>query len=104
MSKAITKPQGPAGAVGGPDPLAAWGTGAAATGEITPHDTNAQPTLPCRGLWVGVAGDIVIVDHRGYQAVLEGFSGWLPAYVHRVRATESGGARTTTADNIVAFQ
>lgn len=104
MSTAAKVDAGPHGRVGGSDPLCRWGTATNTSGEVTPHDSNAQPTLPARGLWVGTAGTIVLEDHRGYQCVLENFSGWFPGYVSRVRAAEAGGVRTTTASNIVAFQ
>lgn len=68
-------------------------TGAAA---VTPAD-GSDLDRTARALWVGVAGDVVVVLQDGSEVTLKGVQGLLPAVVKRVKATD------TTATDIVAL-
>ncbi|MBM2293461.1 hypothetical protein JQX09_15635 [Sulfitobacter pseudonitzschiae] len=66
---------------------------------VTPHAENDLPLSPCRGLYVGGGGDLVVVAERGGEAVT--FVGvptgaLLPISCCAVRAT-------STATNIIAL-
>ena len=67
---------------------------------ITPHDSNSQPGLPCRALFVGGAGALAVIDGSGAAVTLTGVVAGtvLPLEVSRVKATG------TTATNIVALR
>lgn len=66
---------------------------------VTPHDSQAQPGLPSRGLYIGVSGDVSVITQGGttitFKAVPVGF---FPVLVSRVRATG------TSATDIIAGQ
>jgi hypothetical protein len=66
---------------------------------VTPHDTNDQAISGCRGLWIGVAGNVAIIAKDDTAAVtLTGVPiGLLPVQAKRVMATN------TTATTIVAL-
>lgn len=94
---------GPFGKVGPTDPGTVWGNATNTSGEVTPDDAAAQEGMPCRGLWVGGAGTLVLTDDSDNQVVLENATGWMPGRWKRVKVNEDGGARTTTATNIVPY-
>lgn len=67
---------------------------------VTPHDSTDLAEGPCRALYIGGAGNIVLV--RPQDGVAVTFSGvlagtFLPCYALRVNSTN------TTATNIVAL-
>lgn len=65
---------------------------------VTPHDTN-ELTAVSRALWIGVAGNVVVVTANGTTLTLKGASAGqvIPIRVKQVRATN------TTATDIVAL-
>lgn len=67
-------------------------TGGAA---VTPSD--AAMLAPNRALWVGGAGNLVVVMADGQSLTLNNASGWMPLAVSKVMATG------TTATGIVAL-
>ena len=64
--------------------------------EVTPDDA-ADLSVTARALWVGGAGDVVVITAGGDQVAFAGASGMLPVRVDRVLATG------TTASQIVAL-
>ena len=64
---------------------------------ITPNDGADIGNAPCRGLWVGVTGDVSVVMAGGGSVTFVGVQGLLPVRVDRVNATG------TTATSIVAL-
>lgn len=66
---------------------------------VTPSDTVNFPGGACRGLYVGVTGNVAVVDTTGvvvtYTAVAAGI-------VHPIRATRIN-ATNTTATSILAL-
>lgn len=63
---------------------------------ITPHDTNELATKP-RGIYVGVAGDVVLTDEAGTDCTYKNASGVLPVRAVKVKATG------TTATNLIGI-
>jgi hypothetical protein len=72
------------------------GSPAAQAATVTPNDAADLPTAS-RALYVGTAGNLVIVTVGGSTVTLVGASGWMPVRVARVLATG------TTAGDIVAL-
>jgi hypothetical protein len=67
---------------------------------VTPDDGTDLPTAPCKALWIGSGGDIVVdmeVSGSAITFVGVGSGVLLPIRVNRVRAT------STTAADIVAL-
>ncbi len=65
---------------------------------VTPHDTN-QLTFVTRGIWVGAAGNMIVITSGGDTVTLVGIvAGTLiPLRVHTIKATG------TTAASIVGL-
>lgn len=68
---------------------------------FTPSDTATFQSLfgveACRGLWVGTAGDIRVIDLDGNESVIPSVPvGLLPGYFAQVKATD------TTASGLLA--
>ena len=65
--------------------------------EFTPDDDATFQSLfgveACRGLWVGVAGDIRVVDLDGNEVLIVGApAGLLPGYFAQVKASDTTAA------------
>lgn len=65
---------------------------------ITPHDTNELANVT-RAIYVGGAGNIVLVTAAGNEVTL---SGCLAGHVYRVRAKQVKST-STTATNLIAL-
>lgn len=67
---------------------------------VTPHDSNVQPGMPCKGIYVGGAGNLAIIDGTGATVLLSGIPAgtFLPIKAKRIRAT------STTATLIAALR
>jgi hypothetical protein len=66
---------------------------------ITPNDSTDLPLNVCRGIYIGVGGDVSIVDLGGVTVVFVGTAAGsvLPVQTARVNAT------ATTATSLVAL-
>ena len=66
---------------------------------ITPHDTTDFDGFVTRGIYVGGAGDVVVVDHLGNAVTFSSVPAGtiLPIRARRVNST------STTATNMVAL-
>jgi len=67
---------------------------------VTPHDTNyIVDEIPCKGILLGVAGDIAIKDVNGTTVVVSGLAAGVihPISTNRILST------STTATDICAF-
>ena len=61
---------------------------------VTPSDSADLPNGECRGLYVGVAGDLTVDDCNGHTSVLfkNAAVGYHPISCRRVRATGTAAA------------
>ena len=66
---------------------------------ITPSDSTALPDGPCVAIYVGGAGDMVVVDADGTATT---FTGVLAGCVYPIRAVRINST-STTATNLVAL-
>jgi len=66
---------------------------------VTPHDDNALADGTCRSLWIGGAGDVVVVFGDGTEVTFTGCTAGsiLPVQANKVKSTD------TTATAIVAL-
>jgi len=64
--------------------------------DITPHDSNELATKP-RGIYVGVAGDVVLTDENGTDCTYKNASGVLPVRAVKVKSTG------TSATNLIGI-
>lgn len=65
---------------------------------VTPNDSTDLPDGPCRGIWVGVAGDVKINTPSGTTIVVPAL---IAGMVHPIAATRIWSG-STTATTILA--
>lgn len=69
-------------------------------GYVSINASDSQVYTPCmRGLWVGTAGNVAVVDAQGNTTIIVGVLGGtiLPGYFQMIKSTN------TTATNLVAI-
>jgi hypothetical protein len=65
---------------------------------VTPDDSNDLPVGVCRGLYIGGAGDVTVIDAYGNTVLFKAAPlGFMPIRAARVKAAGTG------ATNIVAL-
>ncbi len=66
--------------------------------EVTPHDSNEIDGVPTVGVYVGVAGDVNVIDAAGNEVLLKNLAAglWHPIGCTHVKSTD------TTATDIRA--
>lgn len=65
---------------------------------VTPDDNSDLPNGPCRAIFVGIAGTVIVTDLTGYDVTLVCGAGQIiPGWAVRIKATG------TNASNIVAM-
>lgn len=66
---------------------------------ITKSDTVAIPNGPCRAIYIGVAGDVVIVGDDGAAVTFKA----MPVGVHQLAVVRVNSTSTTATDMVAIW-